>query len=275
MLGAVRFVELLSKVNYGFFPIHIGLLPRPSAAVLSTMRLLLAALWWRVASSSLCARFNYVDLRIDLYGGNIRDEDAFSDSDAYCFLSVANQTQVSAVVLETEQPTFEEFFLFGCQAIGSTVALTCYDWDPDYLVWNEDELVFRASTFHWPDRGVVERWYDATDAQYWVDVDFSYDVPAPSGAPTTAAPSLPPTTARPTAADAEDEDEAEGEYPDEAEADGGGGDDDASDAGATVAFVVVAALLLGGVAGGTGIAYRLRQKTDGVARRLLFPCFPV
>ena len=203
------------------------------------MRLLLAALWWRVASSSLCARSNYVDLRIDLYGGNIRDEDAFSDSDAYCFLSVANQTQVSAVVLETEQPTFEEFFLFGCQAIGSTVSLTCYDWDPDYLVWNEDELVFRASTFRWPDRGVVERWYDATDAQYWVDVDFSYDVPAPSGAPTTAAPSLPPTTARPTAADAEDEDEAEGEYPDEAEADGGG------------------------VAGGTGIAYRLRQKSDG------------
>ena len=42
----------------------------------------------------------------------------------------------------------------------------CYDWDPDYLVWNEDELVFRASTFRWPDRGVVERWYDATDAQY-------------------------------------------------------------------------------------------------------------
>ena len=147
--------------------------------------------------------------------------------------AVANQTQVSAVVLETEQPTFEEFFLFGCQAIGSTVALTCYDWDPDYLVWNEDELVFRASTFRWPDRGVVERWYDATDAQYWVDVDFSYDVPAPSGAPTTAAPSLPPTTARPTAADAEHEDEAEGEYPDEAEADGGDGDDDASDAGAT------------------------------------------
>ena len=201
--------------------------------------------------SSLCARPNYVDLRIDLYDGNVRDEDVHSDSDAYCLLTVANVTQMSAVVLETENPTFEEFFMFGCTEVDAFVDLTCFDWDPDFLVYNPDELVFHTSVLHWPVEGVKARWYDSYDPQYWVDVDFTYSVPDPSPAPTSAAPT--PTTG-PTS------------IPAAATAAAAAADDDDGAASASAMFVFVAGLFLfGGIFSGSVIAYRLRQKEDIIA----------
>ena len=105
------------------------------------------------------------ELRVELNRAHVDDADPLwgaGHSDVYVVLTCGTTAKTSTYIDDDDHPTWDEFFYFGCQAIGSEIQAQLMDYDS----LDSDDELFTVSTTDWVSG--EQKLYNANDDDEYV-----------------------------------------------------------------------------------------------------------